>query len=216
MELGEEASTLINQTFKNPTKLIVIGESKGAELVLLLGSAYSNEIDKIVGIVPSNHVFWGLGEMSVEVSSWTKKEQPFSYISLMKLRKEFHLSTIIPFAKYLLGMIRKKPVTFRKLYEQSVHLSDNKEEARIKSENFAGELLLIAGGQDMLWHSDQMAKEIKESRQPLKTELVIYEEAGHSIGGPHRTSKLILGGNEEISQRCYQDMMKNIVSFCST
>lgn len=214
LEIFVEAMAIIKQTFQSPTPLIVIGESKGAELALLLGSIYSEEIDKIVGIVPSSYVFYGLGNMDHEASSWSRNGVPIPYVSLMRLRKSFHFSTVFPFATYLFKTIRKKPVSFRRLYELCVKLSDQQEDARIKIEDFKGDLLLIAGEQDLLWPSDQMVKEIQKSRQPLPTEVIIYEKAGHAIGGPYATRTLILGGDEESSKVCFQSMMAAIKSFC--
>ena len=61
----------------NKNKIAIIGGSRGADLALLLGSYY-NDIDCIVGLVPSNAVFPG-HTTHFTTSSWTydNKELPF-------------------------------------------------------------------------------------------------------------------------------------------
>lgn len=214
LEIFEAALSFIRESFSCSTSITVVGESKGAEFSLLLASKYSDFIDKVVGIVPSSFVFYGLGEMDNEVSSWTQAGVEIPYISLAAIRKGVHLATIKPFLRYFYGTLRKKLIAFRTLYQACVELSDRGEEARIKVENFQGDVLLIAGKEDQLWHSDKMAMEIAEHRGQLRTKVIIYEKAGHSIGGPYQTSQLILGGDEEQSKRCYEPMMQAIQSFC--
>lgn len=214
IELFEAALEYVKKNFTNSTKLIVLGESKGAELALLLGSEYSERIDKIIGIVPSSHIFYGLGNMDVETSSWTKSGQDIPFLSLKSVRKSGRLATIRPFLHYLIRTLRKKPASFREIYGLCIKLNENREAARIKVENFQGELLLIAGDDDQLWPSDLMVKELQQRRQDLPTEVLIFPGVGHSIGGAVQTSKLILGGEEKLNLAAYEKMMTKIVSFC--
>lgn len=214
IEIFEAAFAYVKSNFANSMNITVLGESKGAELALLLGSEYSESIDKIIGIVPSSHIFYGLGTMEEEASSWTKNGKDIPYLSLEKLRKGFSWMTIRPFLHYLFRTLRNKPVSFRKIYELCIKLDENREAARIKIEHFHGELLLIAGDADQLWPSDQMVKEIQEHREAANTEVIVFPGVGHSIGGAVQTDQLILGGTEELNRAAYQKMMEKIIAFC--
>lgn len=57
--------------------------------------------------------------------------------------------------------------------------------ARIVIENFKGKLLLIAGGDDQMWLTLDMANNIVTSRKAagLETELRSFPKAGHLVGG---------------------------------
>ncbi|MBU5360601.1 hypothetical protein KQI58_05865 [Enterococcus raffinosus] len=214
IELFEDALDYVKEHFENSAKLIVLGESKGAELSLLLGSEYNQSIDKLIGIVPSSHVFYGLGSMAVETSSWTKNGQEVPYLSLVTVRKKIRLATIRPLMHYLARTFRKKPVSFRNIYELCIALNENREAARIKIEKFQGELLLIAGDDDQLWPSNQMVEELQRQRSGLTTEVLVFPGVGHSIGGAVQTSTLILGGEETLNQDAYKKMMEKIIAFC--
>lgn len=214
IEIFEAAHAYVTKHFANANEITVLGESKGAELALVLGSEYSQCIDKIVGIVPSSHVFYGLGTMEEEASSWTKNGQEIPYLSLERVKKRWSIATIRAFLHYIFRTLRKKPVSFRKIYELCIKLDENSEEARIKIENFSGELLLIAGGDDQLWHSDQMVKDIQAHRPVENTQAIVYPGVGHSIGGAVQTDQLILGGTEALNRAAYEPMMERIIAFC--
>lgn len=214
IEIFEAAYTYVKKNFTNTNEITVLGESKGAELALLLGSEYSEQIDKIIGIVPSSHVFYGLGTMDSEASSWTKNGQEIPYLSLERVKKRWSLATIQAFLHYLFRTLRKKPVSFRKIYELCIKLDENSEEARIKIEDFTGQLLLFAGGDDQLWPSNQMVKEIQAHRTVENTEAIVFPGVGHSIGGAIQTDQLILGGTEALNRAAYELMMERIITFC--
>lgn len=73
---------------------------------------------------------------------------------------------------------------------------------------------MIAGGDDQLWHSDQMVKDIQAHRPVENTEAIVYPGVGHSIGGAVQTDQLILGGTEALNRAAYEPMMKRIIAFC--
>lgn len=184
-------------------------------MALLIGSLYDS-IDKIVGIVPSCFVFSGLGDMRNEASSWMHKGKELTYISLMTPLKKFYLPSLPSGFHIIVSRMLKKPTSYRKLYETSVQFSKKQEAARIKTENFLGELFLIAGDADMVWPSAEMATRIAKKRLPLETELLIFKNTGHIIGGPYQSKKQISGGDKQPDKANFFIMMNKIEQFiCS-
>src|SRR5699024_3967859 len=74
------------------------------------------------------------------------------------------------------------------------------ETARIKVEKYAGDGLVFVGGDDLMWPSELMTKEIKRHAQDL--EVYTYPNAGHSymsgryIWTPAPGALIALGGDK--------------------
>ncbi|MEG0295509.1 MAG: acyl-CoA thioester hydrolase/BAAT C-terminal domain-containing protein [Clostridium sp.] len=187
IEFIHDAISLLKEKNENYDKVTVIGGSKGGELSLVLGTI-EKEIDNIVAYVPSSHVFQGLDFSNIG-SSWMYKGKEIEYISFKSAKMSIFIS--IMWQKFV-----KKKVAYRKYYESALSNAENKEGARIKIENFKGNLLMFSGTDDQMWDSAVMTKEVVKIRKGLKTENYIFEGAGHTFGKIEAGDQ-ILGGTIE-------------------
>ena len=167
-------------------RLVVLGTSKGAEAALLLGAMHS-EIDAVVG-VSAPHVVWAaLSQDRPQRSSFTRAGEPLSFVPYDDAWEP-----------------DTEPVEFVGMYEQSLEThADRVPAARIPVERIAGEVVLVAGGDDRLWPSVEMAEEILARRDAagLTTTLVSHTRAGHRVvlpgERPPAPSHLVHGGAPE-------------------
>jgi pimeloyl-ACP methyl ester carboxylesterase len=167
-------------------RLVVMGTSRGAEAALLLGSVHP-EIDAVVA-VSAPHVVWAaLSTDRPQRSSWTRGGEPLSFVPY---DDGWEPDT--------------DPVEFLGMYEQSLETyADRVPAARIPVDRIAGDVLLVAGGDDRLWPSCDMAEEIVARRDAagLSTTLVSHPRAGHRVvlpgEQPALPSHLVHGGTPE-------------------
>jgi len=167
-------------------RLVVLGTSRGAEAALLLAARHV-EIDAVVAVSPSDVVWAALSSDRPQRSSWTSTGEP------------------LPFVPYDDGWEPDSdPVEFVGMYEQSLETySDRVPAARIPVERIAGEVLLVAGGDDRLWPSCDFAERILDHRRGAgrPTKLVSHPRAGHRVvlpgEQPASASHLVHGGSPE-------------------
>lgn len=174
--------------------LVVIGSSKGAELVLLL-STYYEEIDKIVLYTPSSY-HWQNPNGMIKAPTFTYGNKNIPYV-------RFKIFNKVGF-EFLRQMIGKKPVVLRKLYTNSIMKSKNLENSRIKVENFKGSICLFAGDDDQMWPSDRMIKTIVKYH-PNNIIYKVYEQVGHIIGGSSSSKQFVFGGIDELNKQAEID-----------
>jgi len=183
LESFEDALSALHERCE---RLVVLGTSKGAEAALLLGAMHA-EIDAVVG-VSAPHVVWAaLSQDRPQRSSFSRGGEALSFVPY---DDGWEPDT--------------DPVEFVGMYEQSLETyADRVPAARIPVERIAGEVLLVAGGDDRLWPSCDFAEEILDRRSAagLHTELVTHPRAGHRVvlpgEGPPAPSHLVHGGNAE-------------------
>ena len=150
-------------------ELTIIGTSKGAELSLVLLNYYANEIDNAVLFAPSAYVFQG-GDMMAKTSSWSYDGKELPYISLFP--------NFINGVKMVSALLFNYPLSYRAHHMAVVKAEENIEAVEIDFSKFEGDLLVFAGDDDALWHSDIMGQIIKDKAED-QTELIIYPGAGH-------------------------------------
>ncbi|MEU4543125.1 acyl-CoA thioester hydrolase/BAAT C-terminal domain-containing protein [Nonomuraea dietziae] len=143
------------------SRLAVLGLSKGAEAALML-ACVEPRVQAVVALSPSS-VVWanvGPGPDGVTVpyrSSWTWRGQP------------------VPFAPYPAEWPAEGPPTsFRAFYERG--LAAAPPEAAIPLERTRAEVLLVAGGDDLMWPSLTFADALAERRE---VRIVSHPSAGH-------------------------------------
>jgi acetyl esterase/lipase len=167
-------------------RLVVLGTSRGAEAALLLGARHV-EVDAVVAVSPSSVVWAALSQERPQRSSWTSAGEP------------------LPFVPYDDSWEpESQPVEFVGMYEQSLETyADRVPAARLPVERIPGEVLLVAGGDDRLWPSCDMAEEIVARRDAagLATAYVTHPRAGHRVllpgEQPPAPSHLVHGGTPE-------------------
>ena len=169
------------------SELTVLGISKGAELSLVLSNYYAKDIDNIVLFAPSAYVFQG-GDMMAKTSSWAYKGVELPYISLFpNFINGFNMIT---------ALIFYTPYAYRAHHINVVETQENIEEYEIDFSNFTGDILIFAGEDDQLWHSDIMGTKIKEKALG-NVELHIYPDAGHAFLPVSKIPYSNLGGTLE-------------------
>ena len=135
----------------------------------------------------SDVVWAALSQERPQRSSWTRGGEPLSFVPY---DDDWEPDT--------------EPVEFVGMYEQSLETyADRVPAARIPVERIAGEVLLVAGGDDRLWPSCDFAERIVDRRSAagLRTELVSHPRAGHRVvlpgEAPPAASHLVHGGTPE-------------------
>lgn len=155
-------------------RLGIIGHSKGGEAALLVASRHL-EIRAVVAAMPSDVVWQGFDFNSTDMSkfsaSWSSGGKP------------------LPFVKYkLLSWYQWfADDALSRMYKQSWELAEAYPGAAIPVDQIKGSVLLICGGQDMIWPSCDMAKAAKqriEAGGTRKADLLAYPDAGHWAFGP--------------------------------
>ena len=166
-------------------RVVLFGTSFGAEAVLV--TAAEHVVDAVIAVAPSSVVWAGAhdGQWS---SHWTHGGEPLPFVA-------FDAS----------WTPESDPPAFVSLYEGSLGLDAMMTgAARIRVEDIAGEVLLVAGGDDRVWPSIRFATEIEAVRTDhgLPTTVVTHPEAGHRLLLPGETPaaggvRMLRGGTPE-------------------
>jgi len=150
-------------------RLAVVGVSFGAELALTL-AAHDPRIAAVVAFAPSSVVWAGVavdgpGGEPRQTSHWSLDGAPLPFVPLSE--------TWVPDGD---------PPAFRGMYTTSLaELPDWAESAAIPVEHIAGDVVLVAGGDDRVWPSVGFARSIEARRRDhgLATTVVVQQDAGH-------------------------------------
>lgn len=142
-------------------RVAIVGASFGAEAALSVAARVSS-VDVTVAVSPTRWVWPGVGVDGAPASHWTWRGAPLPFVPLA--------TSWTP---------DQDPPAFRSWYEQSV--ASAPPEARIPTEEIAGEVVVIAGGDDQVWPSDTWAIDIEHDRRRagLPTTTVLHPNAGH-------------------------------------
>jgi len=191
---GETVDRVPLESFEEPLamlhercdRLVVLGTSKGAEAALLLGALH-REIDAVVAISAPDVVWAALTVDRPQRSSFTRGGEQLSFVPY---DDGWEPDT--------------EPVELVGMYEQSLETyADRVPAARIPVARVTGEVVLVAGGDDRLWPSCDMAEEIvaRRSAAGRTTSLVVHPRAGHRVvlpgERPAPPSHLVHGGTPE-------------------
>lgn len=183
--------------------ITVIASSKGAEYALNLQNYYP-QINNLVLFSPSSHNFQGLTEN--DVSSWVYNNENLPYIS-------FKNQSIMARLDNFMSEFFHCNFSYKSKYSSSLKNADNAEEARIKTDNFKGNMLLFAGTADKYWDSAKMAQTIYDNHKD-NTEIYLYEGVGHDFIKGNSLKGYKLGGTIDKNRNAYKEsteiMMKSI------
>ena len=153
----------------DPTRLGIIGGSKGAEAALLVAVRHP-ELKAVIASLPSSVVWPGVvrEETSAPIgSSWSEQGRPIPHL---------------PKSPY----DARKGNTMAEDFAASLKALPHHPEAVIPVEKIASPLLLICGEADQIWPSCPMAKQIqqrlREHDRPGAI-LLVYKDAGHLAFG---------------------------------
>ncbi|HET8841013.1 MAG TPA: acyl-CoA thioesterase/bile acid-CoA:amino acid N-acyltransferase family protein [Ktedonobacteraceae bacterium] len=178
---GQALQWLQNQAEVLPTKLAVLGVSKGAEAALLLASTFES-IKAVVGYAPSAVVYEGLTgrEENQNRSSWSYQGKPWPFLS------QTPPPSILAYEQQCLR--ENIPIAFCPRYLSSLAERRDGEQATIPVEKINGPVLLISGQDDQMWPSAHFGflieQRLKQHSFPHDVRHLTYENAGHKIGIP--------------------------------
>ena len=202
---------LKSQPSVEPTRIGVLGTSRGGELALLLGATYPSLFRVVVANVPSNVVWPGLSDDS-DTSAWTLNGKPLTRVPIHFTAADLALSGRDRFLKRL-----KDTVAVAR--------------AEIPVERIDGPVLMFSGKDDQLWPSDifaaRVVERLKAHRFKHPVEHYSYENAGHQITRPfvqtagvrqvsiHPVSKRpnMFGGTPEGQARANEDSWQKLLAF---
>jgi len=160
----------------DPSKLGLVGTSKGGEAALLLGATY-RQIRAVVAYSPSYVVFQGIdlawSDASASKSSWTRDGKPVPFVPF-----QLDWDCIQRYGFYLglyLGSLQDQQAVGR---------------AVIPVEHINGPTLLISGKDDAIWPSstmcDRVIERLNQRDFAFSFEHLSYDGAGHLSAGPSR------------------------------
>ncbi|PIS03442.1 MAG: hypothetical protein COT85_00220 [Chlamydiae bacterium CG10_big_fil_rev_8_21_14_0_10_42_34] len=185
------------------------GGSRGAELSLLLGTQFSDQISAIAAHVPSSAVYGALDDYSKP--AWTYRNKPifpnapFTYEEIASGKNVESAIASTPF--FINGMQDKE--AFAK--------------SSIPVEKIKCPLLLISAGDDQMWPSalfaNQIIDRLKEHRSQVHYTHLHYPKAGHApakgtVGlHPVMNRWFVYGGSEEENAFAAKDWWEQTLNF---
>jgi Acyl-CoA thioester hydrolase/BAAT N-terminal region/BAAT / Acyl-CoA thioester hydrolase C terminal len=155
--LQQARDWLARQPNVDAARIAVYGVSKGAEFALI-ASTRMPWIKAVVAVVPSDVVWegWGPGAEKGDRPSFSWKGEPLAFVPYLDFASEFD------------GFRTNTPVIVRRPQDRGRAANpDRVSAARIPAERYVEPMLLVAGGDDQLWDSGGMAKNISASRSGL-------------------------------------------------
>lgn len=204
----------------DPSRIGILGASKGAELALL-SAAHFSTIRAVVALKPSSVVFSGLfyePNRGAAPSSWSFRGMPFTYVNgTAPASVEAQISADVR---------AKRPVSYMPEYLAEVRNATNLAESMIPVERIRGPVLLVTGDDDRLWPSSFMASQIIQrlrlKHHPYSDRWLHYANAGHGIGEAYDTyaesttaGSLNLGGTPAGNARASADSWPRAIEFLS-
>jgi len=198
----------------DPSKIGLVGTSKGGEAALLVGATY-REIRAIVAYSPSHVVFQGIDEAwsnaSASKSSWMLDGKPVPFVP-------FRMDNdCIERYGFYLG-----------LYLGSLQDQQAVERAVIPVERINGPLLLLSGTDDAIWPSSTMCEQVVERLRgrefAFSFQHFSYDGAGHLLAGPSRLAParpigagdMAIGGTESANAAARDDAWAKACTFFGT
>jgi dienelactone hydrolase/uncharacterized protein (DUF2141 family) len=192
----------------DPKAIGAIGWSRGSEAVLLLGSR-NRDVHAVAAIAPSGNVWLGLNYQDAAHAkpAWTAGGAPLPYLT--------------PDASAYRANAPLKGVFLGALAG-----ADKRPETEIPAERTNGPILLISGGDDALWPSQQMADtlvaRLKAKGFGHEVQHLTYPKAGHVVfvGAPDgmmahgfTTASPYLGGTPEANAQAWADDWPKVLAF---
>ena len=151
-------------------KIALWGGSRGAELALILGTLFPNQIDAIAAHVPSSVVF---GTLDREGGvAWTYRNQPILPSAPFK------------YTQKTMGECRDSAILATPCFLKAMQDREAFERASIPVEKLRSPLLLISAGDDQMWPSKLFADQIVERLRKYGSSIpffhLSYEHVGHA------------------------------------
>jgi dienelactone hydrolase len=160
----------------DPERIGVIGRSRGGELSLLLGVAFS-DIKCVVGYVPSAFCCPGDGG-----AAWTLAGKPLPFITSTGDERIM--------AEIQRSIAAGEATSFRPMFTSILDDRDAIRDTEIPVEKINGCVLLISGDDDQMWPSSEMSEivvqRLRDNDFSYEYKHLSYPDAGHMIGYPYK------------------------------
>ncbi|MFA9502501.1 acyl-CoA thioester hydrolase/BAAT C-terminal domain-containing protein [Natrinema sp. H-ect1] len=169
----------------------LFGTSKGGELALLAGSRLES-VGPVVSVNGSGVVWAGISRREFPPGpSWTVDGEPVPYLPYTDDRSVWDV---------------QPPMEMEPGYSQSLEDADDETiaAATIPVESITGPVLLVSGGADRMWDSEELHRIAAERLEchDCDYEQLVYPDAGHAITVPYlptenreRTAQFVMGGS---------------------
>jgi len=162
LEYGERAIGWLKSRLGPKPKVVLIGESRGAEFALLLAS-HAKRIDGLVAFSPSSVAWPAVGDRSGQVPAWTLRGQAVPFLDL---------PVADPIRQFVDGLDdRQKTAT-----------------ASIRIEQADCPVLLFSSRSDAIWPASRMADQIVDrlaaSGYGHSVQNIQFDDASHLLMGP--------------------------------
>lgn len=208
-QIGELRDWLRTRPDVDADRIALFGGSKGAEFALIAASKY-DWITSVVAFAPSDLVWEGWGLETIEAEG---TRSSFSY--------QGEALPFMPYVGFVEGLLAGPgKADLLKIHEdgRAAH-PDREAAARIRVEDYPCAVMLVAGDADREWRSGRMARNVAASRAAagLETELLVYPEAGHDVGGdgwaPTAGEVARGGGSAQANARAQADAWPRVLAF---
>lgn len=200
----------------------ISGQSRGGELVLLLGATFPKEVSAVVAYVPGAVVHSGQNACDPKIGregpTWLLGGKPIPHVW-----ENNRTATWAPFDE------GPAPHRHEKAILTALQDPDAVARARIRVEDIEGPVMLLSGTDDGSWPSSLYSKMIQdklvEVRHPYPVQWLDYENGGHSILFPYvPTTQLVYahpvsgkistsGGNPKDNARADQESWEGVKTF---
>lgn len=179
LEYFEKGIDWLRETVKPKDDFVALsGQSRGGELVLLLGATYPQKVSAVIGYVPSAFVHGGQAAADPQHGRdgpcWLHQGQPLTHI--------WDNNRFASWKPYDEGAEpRRNSAAMRTALADPQAM----QRARIPVEKIAGPVMLVSGGDDGAWPSDYYSLLVQSSLLAADHDHAVewynHPEAGHSI-----------------------------------
>lgn len=203
----------------------ISGQSRGGELVLLLGATFPKEVSAVVAYVPGAVVHSGQNACDPKIGregpTWLLGGKPIPHVW-----ENNRTATWAPFDE------GPSPHRHEKAILTALQDPDAVARARIRVEDIEGPVMLLSGTDDGSWPSSLYSKMVQDKlvdvKHPYPVEWLDYENGGHSILFPYvPTTQLVYahpvsgkistsGGNPKDNARADQESWEGVKKFLDT
>ena len=200
----------------------ISGQSRGGELVLLLGATFPKEVSAVVAYVPGAVVHSGQNACDPKIGregpTWLLGGKPIPHVW-----ENNRTATWAPFDE------GPSPHRHEKAILTALQDPDAVARARIRVEDIDGPVMLLSATDDGSWPSSLYSKMVQEKlvdvKHPYPVEWLDYENGGHSILFPYvPTTQLVYahpvsgkistsGGNPKDNARADQESWEGVKKF---
>ncbi|MGO4397967.1 acyl-CoA thioester hydrolase/BAAT C-terminal domain-containing protein [Achromobacter sp. PAB15] len=200
----------------------ISGQSRGGELVLLLGATFPKEVSAVVAYVPGAVVHSGQNACDPKIGregpTWLLGGKPIPHVW-----ENNRTATWAPFDE------GPSPHRHEKAILTALQDPDAVARARIRVEDIEGPVMLLSATDDGSWPSSLYSKMVQNKlvdvKHPYPVEWLDYENGGHSILFPYvPTTQLVYahpvsgkistsGGNPKDNARADQESWEGVKKF---